>query len=176
VDFVGELGKIEPMDYTYLDTPIGELLLAGDRYALHLLGFPDGSQRRRAEPDWELRDANFMEAKAQLRLYFAGSLQQFSLRLEPSGTPFQLSVLDQLQKIPYGETVSYGEIATRLGKPKAMRAVGAANGRNPIPVIIPCHRVIGSTGKLTGFGGGLPTKEALLKLEQVGLPTAEFRR
>jgi len=154
------------MDYTYLDTPIGELLLAGDRHALRVLGFPNGPKRRREEPDWELRDAVFFEAKAQLTQYFAGTLQEFSLRLEPIGTPFQLSVLDQLQRIPYGETVSYGEIATRLGKPKAMRAVGAANGRNPIPVIIPCHRVIGSTGKLTGFGGGLPTKEALLRNEQ----------
>lgn len=154
------------MDYTYLDTPIGELLLAGDRHALRILGFPTGPKRRRAESDWELRDAIFVEAKTQLNEYFAGSLQNFSLQLEPSGTPFQLNVLDQLKKIPYGETVSYGEIATRLGNPKAMRAVGAANGRNPIAVIIPCHRVIGANGKLTGFGGGLPTKEALLKLEQ----------
>jgi len=154
------------MDYTYLDTPIGELLLAGDRHALRVLGFPTGPKRQRAESDWELRDTIFLETKTQLNEYFAGALQQFSLRLEPTGTPFQLNVLDQLKKIPYGETVSYGEIAARLGKPKAMRAVGAANGRNPIPVIIPCHRVIGASGKLTGFGGGLPTKEALLKLEQ----------
>ncbi len=153
------------MNYTYLDTPIGELLLAGDEHALHELGFPDGPKRRRAEPDWELRDAIFAEAKSQLNDYFAGALREFTLALEPSGTPFQLSVLDELQKIPYGETATYGEIAARLGKPQAMRAVGAANGRNPIPVIIPCHRVIGANGKLTGFGGGLPTKEALLKLE-----------
>lgn len=154
------------MYYTYLDTPIGQLLLAGDQHALHELGFPGGPKRRRAEPNWELRDAIFAEAKAQLTQYFDGSLQKFSLPLEPNGTPFQLSVLEELQKIPYGQTASYGEIASRLGKPQAMRAVGAANGRNPIPVIIPCHRVIGSSGKLTGFGGGLPTKEALLKLEQ----------
>ncbi len=154
------------MNYTYLDTPIGELLLVGNQNVLREIGFPDGPKRRRAEPDWELTDSAFAEAKSQLNDYFAGSLQKFSLAIEPTGTPFQLSVLDQLQKIPYGETVSYGEIATRLGKPKAMRAVGAANGRNPIPVIIPCHRVIGANGKLTGFGGGLPTKEALLKIEQ----------
>lgn len=157
------------MNYTYLDTPIGELLLAGDEHALHEIGFPDGPKRRRAEPGWELRDAIFTEAKSQLNAYFDGSLHTFSLPLEPSGTPFQLSVLDELQKIPYGETASYGEIAARLGKPQAMRAVGAANGRNPIPVIIPCHRVIGANGKLTGFGGGLPTKAALLKLEQTGV-------
>jgi len=154
------------MNYTYLDTPIGELLLAGDQDGLRELGFPDGPKRRRAEPDWELRDTIFAEAKSQLNAYFSGSLRTFSLPLQPSGTPFQLDVLQQLQKIPYGETVSYGEIAARLGKPKAMRAVGAANGRNPIPVIIPCHRVIGSNGKLTGFGGGLPTKATLLKLER----------
>ncbi len=154
------------MNYTYLDTPIGELLLVGDQHALYEIGFPDGPKRRRAERGWELRDAIFTEAKSQLNDYFAGSLRTFSLPLEPSGTLFQLSVLAELQKIPYGETVSYGEIAARLGKPQAMRAVGAANGRNPIPVIIPCHRVIGSNGKLTGFGGGLPTKAALLKLER----------
>lgn len=154
------------MNYTYLDTPIGELLLVGDQNVLQELGFPDGPKRRRAEPGWELRDMLFTEAKSQLNDYFSGALRTFSLPLKPSGTPFQLSVLQQLQKIPYGETVSYGEIAARLGKPKAIRAVGAANGRNPIPVIIPCHRVIGSNGKLTGFGGGLPTKAALLKLEQ----------
>ena len=154
------------MNYTYLDTPIGELLLVGNQKVLREIGFPSGPKRRRAEPDWDLSDADFNEAKSQLNDYFAGSLQEFSLAIKPTGTSFQLSVLDELQKIPYGKTVSYGEIAARLGKPKAMRAVGAANGRNPIPVIIPCHRVIGADGKLTGFGGGLPTKEALLKLEQ----------
>ncbi len=154
------------MDYTYLDTPIGELLLAGDRHALRELGFPGGTKRRRVEPDWELRDTIFAEAKAQLNQYFAGALREFSLSIEPHGTPFQLSVLEELIKIPYGTTVSYQEIAVRLGKPRAMRAVGAANGRNPIPVIIPCHRVIGANGNLTGFGGGLATKEALLKIEQ----------
>ncbi len=154
------------MYYTYLDTPIGELLLAGDRHALQELGFPDGPKRRRAQPGWELRDAIFGEAKTQLCEYFSGSIRSFSLAIKPNGTPFQLGVLDELQKIPYGATVSYGEIAARLGRPKAMRAVGAANGRNPIPVIIPCHRVIGSNGQLTGFGGGIPTKKALLKLER----------
>ncbi len=154
------------MYYTYLDTPIGELLLAGDRHALHELGFPGGPKQRRAEPGWELRDIIFTEAKSQISQYFEGMLKVFSLPLAPGGTPFQLSVLAELRKIPDGVTVSYSEIAMRLGKPRAMRAVGAANARNPIPLIIPCHRVIGSNGKLTGFGGGLPTKEALLKLEK----------
>ncbi|MFV2093576.1 MAG: methylated-DNA--[protein]-cysteine S-methyltransferase [Hyphomicrobiales bacterium] len=158
--------KTDRMYYTYLDTPIGELLLAGDQHALHEIGFPDGPKRRRARPDWELRDTVFTEVKSQLSQYFAGALRSFSLALRPRGTPFQLRVLDELKKIPYGTTVSYREVAVRLGQPQATRAVGAANGRNPIPVIIPCHRVIGSNGKLTGFGGGLPTKEMLLKLER----------
>ncbi|MBL1276731.1 MAG: methylated-DNA--[protein]-cysteine S-methyltransferase [Ectothiorhodospiraceae bacterium] len=154
------------MYYTYLDTPIGELLLAGDQRALYELGFPGGPKRRRAELGWERRDTIFAEAKSQISQYFEGTRREFSLSLAPSGTPFQLSVLEELRKIPYGVTVSYRDIAMRLGKPQAMRAVGTANGRNPLPLIIPCHRVIGSNGKLTGFGGGLPTKEALLKLEQ----------
>jgi len=101
----------------------------------------------------------------QLREYFTGERREFDLPLKLSGTEFQVSVLEALQNIPYGETTSYGEIAKRIGRPKAVRAVGAANGRNPIPIIVPCHRVIGSTGDLTGFGGGLDTKEALLRLE-----------
>ena len=97
--------------------------------------------------------------------YFAGERREFDLSLRLSGTEFQMSVLRALQQIPYGETTSYAEIAERIGRPKAVRAVGAANGRNPIPIIVPCHRVIGSHGELTGFGGGLDTKEALLRLE-----------
>ncbi len=154
------------MYYTYLETPIGELLLAGDEHTLREVGFPDGPGRRRAQPDWQRRDAIFREAKSQLTDYFAGSLQTFVLSIDPCGTQFQRNVLDELCKIPYGATVTYGEIAQRLGNPKAMRAVGAANGRNPIPIIIPCHRVIGASGKLTGFGGGLSAKAMLLKLEQ----------
>jgi methylated-DNA-[protein]-cysteine S-methyltransferase len=100
-----------------------------------------------------------------LREYFAGDRKEFDLPLKLSGTEFQVSVLEALQDIPYGETTSYGEIARRIGRPKAVRAVGAANGRNPIPIVVPCHRVIGATGDLTGFGGGLDTKEALLRLE-----------
>lgn len=158
------------MYYTYLDTPIGELLLAGDRQALHEIGFPQGPKRRRAQLDWERNDGIFTEVKSQLNQYFAGTRQSFSLALQPSGTPFQLSVLDELLKIPYGTTASYGDIALRLGNPKAMRAVGAANARNPIPLIIPCHRVIGSNGKLVGFGGGLSIKERLLALEREHSP------
>jgi methylated-DNA-[protein]-cysteine S-methyltransferase len=153
------------MYYCYLDTPIGELLLAGDEDGLCLVGFPEGPMRHEPEPDWIFAEKPLAEARAQLSDYFAGERKTFDLKLNPGGTEFQLEVLEELQRIPYGTTTSYGEIAKRIGRPKAVRAVGAANGRNPIPIIIPCHRVIGSTGSMTGFGGGIPTKEALLRLE-----------
>ena len=153
------------MYYCYLDTPIGDLLLAGDDDGLALVGFPEGSMRREPEGDWIYNEGPFKEARAQLTAYFAGKRKSFDLKLRPTGTEFQLQVLEELQKIPYGTTVSYSDIARRIGRPRAVRAVGAANGRNPIPIIIPCHRVIGARGDLTGFGGGLPTKEALLRLE-----------
>jgi len=153
------------MYYCYLDTPIGELLIAGDDDALAMIGFPKGSMRRDPEPDWIFNEKPLATARQQLTEYFAGTRKEFDLPVALSGTEFQVSVLEALQEIPYGETVSYGEIARRIGRPKAVRAVGAANGRNPIPVVVPCHRVIGSSGDLTGFGGGLDTKEALLRLE-----------
>ena len=153
------------MYYCYLDTPIGELLLAGDDDALSLVSFPEGSMRRDPEPDWIYNEKPFAAARQQLTEYFAGERRTFDLPLRFSGTEFQMSVLQALRQIPYGETTSYADIAERIGRPKAVRAVGAANGRNPIPIIVPCHRVIGSHGDLTGFGGGLNTKEALLRLE-----------
>ncbi len=153
------------MYYCYLDTPIGELLLAGDKDALAMIGFPEGSMRRDPEPDWIFNEKPLETARQQLEEYFAGRRKEFDLPLQLSGTQFQLDVLEELRRIPYGKTVSYGEIASRIGRPRAMRAVGAANGRNPVPIVVPCHRVIGSTGDLTGFGGGLDTKEALLRLE-----------
>jgi len=153
------------MYYCYFDTPIGELLLAGEEGALSMIGFPKGSMRREPEPDWIFNEKPLERARVQLSEYFAGDRQEFDLPLQLHGTEFQVSVLKALQDIPYGETTSYGEIAKRIGRPKAVRAVGAANGRNPIPIVVPCHRVIGSTGDLTGFGGGLDTKEALLRLE-----------
>jgi methylated-DNA-[protein]-cysteine S-methyltransferase len=153
------------MYYTFLETPIGDLLLAGDEQGLSLIGFPEGSMRREPEPDWVYSEDLFSAAREQLTAYFDGTLKEFDLPISPNGTEFQLEVLAELQKIPYGTTTSYGDIAKRIGRPKAVRAVGAANGRNPLPIIIPCHRVVGSNGALTGFGGGLPTKEALLRLE-----------
>lgn len=152
--------------YTYCSSPLGDLLLAGDGERLQLLGFPEGKARTRHGAEWRRADAPFLEVIRQLDAYFAGELQDFDVALDPQGTQFQLSVWQALTTIPYGSTCSYGAIAKAVGKPKASRAVGAANGQNPIPIIIPCHRVIGSTGKLTGFGGGLAAKETLLALEQ----------
>ncbi len=118
------------------------------------------------ESSWRLDDRQFADAIGQLEAYFAGELKRFNLRLAPEGTPFQLKVWNALLTIPYGETISYGELARRLGDMHASRAVGAANGRNPLPIVVPCHRVIGADGTLTGYGGGLPIKKALLALEQ----------
>ena len=151
--------------YHYHTTTIGELLLAGNGSHLSLLGFPSGKMQRRHEPDWAKDGAPFVEACVQLDAYFAGELKNFDLQLMPKGTAFQELVWQALTEIPYGETRSYGQLAANIEKPGASRAVGAANGVNPIPVIIPCHRVIGASGKLTGFGGGIETKLFLLELE-----------
>jgi len=151
--------------YHYMTTPIGKLLLAGDGESLTLLGFPSGSMARRHEADWKKEASPFKEVIFQLEQYFAGERREFALPLAPEGTAFQQQVWAALQEIPYGETWSYGQLAKHINRPKASRAVGAANGINPIPVIIPCHRVIGASGKLTGFGGGLETKRHLLDLE-----------
>ena len=153
------------MHYTFHESPIGALLLAGSGAALELVGFPTGSMARQPHAEWRRDDHAFAEARKQLSAYFSGQLKQFELELAPSGTAFQLQVWQALQAIPYGETCSYRDIAERIDRPRAVRAVGHANGRNPLPVIVPCHRVIGSNGALTGFGGGLPTKTFLLNLE-----------
>lgn len=154
--------------YDYVDSPIGRLLLAGREDQLQVLGFPTGKGARQHQADWIHEPTCFAGISQQLQEYFAGSRRDFSITLAPQGTPFQLRVWEALQSIPYGETVSYGELARAIGKPTASRAVGAANGRNPIPILIPCHRVIGVTGRLVGFGGGLAVKERLLALEQQG--------
>ncbi|GJM12583.1 MAG: methylated-DNA--protein-cysteine methyltransferase [Pseudohongiella sp.] len=153
------------MYYHYHNTAIGDLLLAGDGEALSLLGFPSGKMQRRHESDWSKDASPFRTACSQLDAYFSGELREFDLPLKPQGTDFQESVWHALTRIPYGDTWSYGQLAEHIGKPKASRAVGSANGVNPIPIIIPCHRVIGSSGKLTGFGGGVETKQFLLDLE-----------
>jgi methylated-DNA-[protein]-cysteine S-methyltransferase len=152
--------------YTHIDSPVGPLLLAADDEGLRLISFQRGKHAERPEPDWKEGRAPLKEAIRQLRAYFAGELEEFALPLAPQGTEFQLRVWRKLCGIPYGATISYGELARRVGNPKASRAVGLANGSNPISIVIPCHRVIGSNGKLTGYGGGLPIKEKLLALEQ----------
>lgn len=154
------------MRYTYLDSPIGPLLIAGDEAGIRRISFPGGKRTLKPDPDWVEDENAFPEARRQLTAYFAGELTEFDLPLAPETTPFQSRVLTELRKVPYGATVSYGELARRVGNPKASRAVGMANGRNPIPIVIPCHRVIGANGDLTGFGGGLDTKRKLLALER----------
>lgn len=146
--------------YDTVDSPLGELLLAGDGDALTALR-TGGSP----EPGWRRDPAPFREARRQLRAYFAGELRDFDLALDPRGTAFQLQAWDALRRVPYGSTVTYAELAAALGRPGAARAVGAANARNPVAVVIPCHRVIGASGALTGYGGGMGRKRLLLDLE-----------
>ena len=151
--------------YRMVDSPIGPLTLAGDGSTLTNLRMVEQTY----EPDradWLLDDRAFPDAVEQLDAYFAGELQEFDLPLQLSGTEFQRRVWNALRTIPYGETRTYGEIAEQIGSPTAFRAVGLANGHNPIAVIVPCHRVIGANGSLTGFGGGLERKSALLELER----------
>lgn len=153
--------------YTYIESPVGSLLIAGTDEALHFLSFPAGHKAFGPQPDWHRTDAPFHEVRRQLDAYFAVDLREFDLPLYFGGTAFQNSVWRYLKGIPFGETRSYGQIAADVGRPAASRAVGAANGSNPIPIILPCHRVIGQKGSLTGFGGGLPVKEFLLRHEGV---------
>lgn len=151
--------------YDYMPSPVGQLRLVVDEGGVRQIWFERERHPKHASPDW-VRDAGRVAyLRKQLEDYFAGERQAFELPLSPHGTPFQLRVWRELANIPYGETISYGELARRIEHPEAMRAVGAANGRNPIPIILPCHRVIGANGSLTGFGGGLPTKQFLLSLE-----------
>lgn len=154
------------MEYRFLESPLGQILLAGEGETLFRLHFQDGAKPMKVPASWEYRPESFREAVRQLTAYFHGRLFEFDLDLRPDGTEFQRAVLAELEKIPYGETAAYGDIARRLGRPGASRAVGAANGRNPLPIVIPCHRVVGADGRLTGYGGGLWIKERLLALEQ----------
>jgi methylated-DNA-[protein]-cysteine S-methyltransferase len=148
-----------------VDSPVGTLLLLSDGDALTGL-YLDGARYAESAPAGEQSDDELLEEAArQLKEYFAGERTVFSLPVAPVGTEFQRSVWRQLAAIPYGETRSYGQIAAAVGRPSASRAVGAANGHNPISIIVPCHRVVGSTGKLTGYAGGLDRKVLLLELE-----------
>jgi methylated-DNA-[protein]-cysteine S-methyltransferase len=152
--------------YTYADSPIGPLLIAGDGARLHRIVFPTERRARQSVDEWRRDDGVFAAAVDQLRAYFAGALTRFDLPLRLAGTPFQNAVWSALRDIPYGETVSYQTLASRIGRPTACRAVGAANGANPLPIVVPCHRVIGANGSMTGYGGGLARKQWLLEFER----------
>ena len=155
----------DTMHYCYFDSPLGKLLLNGNQL-LEGLHFPTGKTRIEPEKDWVYNEDLFLEAINQLDAYFKGERTEFDLKLNIQGTHFQKKVWQQLLKIPYGETISYGELAKRIGNPKASRAVGMANGKNPISIIVPCHRVIGKDGSLTGFGGGIEVKKNLIEMEK----------
>ena len=154
--------------YDDMPSPIGVLRLVADKQGLREVRFAEPRHPRSTPTEWiaAREPLALAMARAQLQEYFAGERTAFDLPLHPLGTPFQRGVWRELARIPYGATASYGEIAERIENPAAVRAVGSANGRNPIPIVVPCHRVIGGDGSLTGFGGGLATKQFLLELEQ----------
>ncbi len=154
------------ISYTVHDSPLGPILLAGTSQGLQHITFDSEKHPKHAEANWQQSAKPFGKACKQLDEYFAGSRKIFNLRLALVGTEFQQKVWQQLLEIPFGDTCSYGDIATRLNNPKACRAVGAANGANPLPIVVPCHRVIGANGKLTGFSGGLAIKDWLLAHER----------
>jgi len=159
------------MRYTYLDSPLGALLVVRDSVGLTGLYLPSGRHPVSVAPDWVCDDTAFEDVRTQLAEYFAGRRRTFDLPLHLAGTAFQQQVWAALLDIPYGQTTSYGKTAAAIGSPSASRAVGLANGQNPIPIIVPCHRVIGADGSLTGYGGGLDAKRWLLAHEsdQAGL-------
>ena len=156
-----------PLLYTHIPSPLGPLLLAGDDAALHFLSFPSGHKSFGPRPGWQPSAATFAEVRRQLDAYFAGDLRAFDLPLHIAGTALQTALWRYLPSLPFGTVQTYGTAARATGHPRASRAIGAANGANPIPIILPCHRLVGSTGALTGFGGGLPAKVFLLRHEGV---------
>lgn len=163
------------MKYARIQSPIGTLLITGDESGLCHIGFGEGKHILHPADDWSESGCVILdETEKQLAEYFNGKRTRFDLALNPAGTTFQKEVWRELQQIPYGTTISYGELAKRVGRPKASRAVGAANGANPIPIVIPCHRVIGCDGSMTGYAGGLRIKTSLLRLE--GFPLGESRQ
>ena len=162
--------------YEWMESPVGRLLLVADELGLRQLLFAEGRTPPRLEGSWSEGGACLREPIRQMEAFFAGERRRFDLPLKPEGTGFQQRVWSALQEIPFGETVSYGELALRVGNPAASRAVGLANGSNPIAIIIPCHRVIGTNGKLTGYGGGLEKKRWLLDFERSQLRLAFGQR
>lgn len=161
--------------YQYFPSPVGRLLLAADDEGLRLIEFPSPRHPMAQPAQWREHDHPLLRsASTQLDQYFRRMRTDFDLPLAPQGTEFQKTVWNTLASIPYGATISYAQLAQRVHKPTAMRAVGAANGRNPLPIVLPCHRVIGADGSLTGFGGGLPTKQFLLELEGALTPAGDL--
>ena len=156
---------MNPIFWHEMDSPVGCLLLAGTADALTRVQFQAGPRPFSPPVQWQRKSALFTRVNLQLQEYFAGTRREFDVPLAPRGTPFQLTVWRALAEIPYGQTCSYGELARRIGPGGGARAVGLANGSNPLPIIVPCHRVIGADGSLTGFGGGLDAKRTLLSLE-----------
>lgn len=157
------------MEYTWIEkTPVGRILVAADNDGLKYVQFrEDGSAAELIQEDWVRDDRALKPVVQQLQAYFSGKLSQFDVPLAPEGTSFQKKVWKALCKVKFGATASYGDIAKSIGNPAACRAVGLANGRNPIAIIIPCHRIIGTNGKLVGYGGGLDRKKTLLSLEGI---------
>jgi methylated-DNA-[protein]-cysteine S-methyltransferase len=155
--------------YSHVKTPIGRVLLVGWSVALTGLFVASHDRCPAVPPSWKQDDESFEEVRRQLGGYFAGTRTAFDVKLRLEGTPFQVAVWSALRDIPYGETTSYGELARRVGRPGASRAVGAANGRNPISILVPCHRVIGADGSLTGYGWGNERKAWLLDHERQSL-------
>ncbi|MCY4131276.1 MAG: methylated-DNA--[protein]-cysteine S-methyltransferase [Nitrospira sp.] len=153
------------VSYCIVRSPVGRILLAGNAHTLTHLSFQDGRHPVEPDPRWIYAEKPFQRPIRQLHEYFSGKRKTFTIKLAPQGTPFQQRVWQALRAIPYGRTLSYGQIAKAIGQPTASRAVGAANGQNPISIIVPCHRVIGSNGNLVGYGGGLSIKETLLTHE-----------
>lgn len=150
------------------DTPVGSLMVAGDDSGLKHVAFSQAhfsAPTVQPQSDWELNEERLREPVKQLKAYFSGKLRNFDVPLAAEGTAFQKAVWDALCRVPYGATASYGDIARTVGNPAASRAVGLANGRNPIAIVVPCHRIIGSNGRLVGYGGGLDHKQTLLRLE-----------
>ena len=164
----------ERMNYGWMESPVGELLIVADETTLRMISFREGRYPGKVADGWRRGGAVVANAREQLGEYFAGRRRRFDLSLAPSGTAFQLHAWQALQDIPYGATCSYGEQARAMGQPRAVRAVGAANGRNPIPIVVPCHRVIGGDGRLTGYAGGLDIKKFLIELEGRHVNAAEW--
>ncbi|NKX55149.1 methylated-DNA--[protein]-cysteine S-methyltransferase [Arthrobacter mobilis] len=158
--------------HTTMDTPVGELTLVAGDGALTAIYFRSHKGLPDASTFGERSDADFAEAKRQLTEYFAGERTGFDLPLNPKGDTFQLKVWELLRKIPYGQTRTYGELARELGDPRLAQAVGSANGRNPISIVVPCHRVVGADGSLVGYAGGIERKRFLLELEEPAEATA----